>query len=160
MHLGPELVVGPKHDETSPRDREGKEHLLSSFPPDLDLRQLVPFWDKEFPEKEKMYWFVSQLIFRFFLYPHVLYIQQNRFIRQNGLSGLGKNCVGGLFFTASLHLQFCVFARTCNSEQTRLVAHSNHFKSSHISTVLASYPSFSTEKFAMNYLCAILVIWL
>ena len=55
VHFGPELVVGPKHDETSPRDREGKEHLLSSFPPDLDLRQLVPFWDKEFPEKEKMY---------------------------------------------------------------------------------------------------------
>jgi len=35
MHLVVELVVTAEHDETSPRNRQGKEHLLRSFPPNL-----------------------------------------------------------------------------------------------------------------------------
>ena len=42
-----ELVVASKHDEASPGNPEGEEHLAGSIPPDIDLQHLLPFGDEK-----------------------------------------------------------------------------------------------------------------
>ena len=42
-----ELVVAAKHDEASPGNSEGEEHLTGGIPPNVDLQHLLPLGDEE-----------------------------------------------------------------------------------------------------------------